>query len=136
MANIYFCGHGEWPTSKEASAFVNLPKNTTFKVYTPVGRFLSLQQAGLIIQSAPGALAPDQVFNAYQSTPNLRLYPAPEFKDDFNGFGAGVVMVTAATSLKDLLLKYEGNDLHWCACRVRFQGLDTTEGGFNDDYNL
>ncbi len=81
---------------------------------------------------------PDQRFRSYQSCTDLMLSPATEYRGHFQQAGTGggnqVHMVTQDTMLSELLRQFEGNDLHWLACRVRFGGLDTTEGGHNDDY--
>jgi hypothetical protein len=138
MANIYLCGHGEWMTNGVASGFVSLPAHTTMSFYTPVGRFLSIGQARRILTGAADALQPDQVFRPYQSVTDLLLAPAPEMRVRFMTAAleahATCVMVDRDTMLAELVQEYAGNDLHWLACRVRFSGLDTTEGGFNDDY--
>jgi len=138
MADIYFCGHGEWHTTGAASGFVNLPAGTTLAVYTPIGRFLWISQACSILQGQPNALTADQTFQPYKSVTDLTLSPAPEMRVKFMtaalGGGKTAVMVDRDTKLADLVEEYKGNNLHWLACRVRHGGLDTTEGGFNDDY--
>lgn len=138
MANIYLCGHGEWNTRGAHSGFVEVPPRTTVRFYTPVGRFLSVGQACAILGGQPGALAPDQVFEQYKNVTDLTLHPAEEVRVRFMQAAlnahATAVMMDKARSLGDLLKEYAGNDLHWLACRVRFSGLDTTEGGLNDDY--
>jgi len=138
MANIYLCGHGEWVTKGARTGFVKVPGRTTVRFYTPIGRFLSITQACDIIGSKPGALPADQTFDQYKNVTDLTLHPAEEMRVRFIQAGlnahATVVMMDHMQSLGDLLKEYAGNDLHWMACRVRFQGKDTTEGGFNDDY--
>ncbi|MFD2561618.1 putative adhesin [Aquimarina rubra] len=134
MADIYLCGHGEWPTTGEGYIYCQVPANTTFSVYTPVGRFLDFSYTQQLLSQGPASLPADQVFSSYSNTPNLRLLPAPGYSALFHAYDANVVMVDVNTSLEELFRRYQGNDIHWCACRGRFRGLDTTEGGFNDDY--
>lgn len=138
MANIYLCGHGEWHTAGAQSGFVHLPPRTTLKFYTPVGRFLWVTQACDILRGSPQALTPDQAFGPYQSVTDLTLSPAEEMRVQFMtaalGGGVTAIMVDRQQTLAQLLEEYAGNDLHWLACRVRFGGLDTQQGGFNDDY--
>ncbi len=138
MADIYLCGHGAWTTSKRATVFTTVPRGTSLSMYTPIGRFLGLGQACAILRGDQGRLMPDQVFRAYQSTTDLELSPATEFSGQFqqagNAGGGQVHMVLAETMLSTLLRQFEGHNLHWLACRVRFGGRDTTEGGFNDDF--
>ncbi|BDG70249.1 putative adhesin [Roseomonas fluvialis] len=140
MADIYLCGHGEWKTNGVPSGFANVPARTTVHFYTPIGRFLSIDQAMAIMGKGPGALQPDQSVGAYRTVTDLALYPAPEMRVRFMtaalNAGATAVMVDHDSMLSDLLTEYAGHDVHWLACRVRFSGLDTTEGGFNDDYML
>ena len=139
MANIYLCGHGEWATVGAASGFVHLPPRTTLRVYTPIGRFLWIEQACAIMRGTPGALDPDQTFSQYQSVTDLTLHPAPEMRDLFLAAaltgGVRAEMVNQPRTLAQLAADFAGNDLHWLACRVRFGGRDTTQGGFNDDYD-
>ena len=138
MANVFLCGHGEWKTSGRATIFATVPRGSTLSVYTPIGRFLGLSQACAILRGDQGRLTPDQKFRAYQSCTDLTLCPATEYGGQFRQAGASgghqVHMVLGDTMLSDLMRQFEGDDLHWMACRVRFRGLDTTEGGFNDDY--
>ncbi|MGV6849063.1 MAG: putative adhesin [Marinibacterium sp.] len=132
--DIYLCGHGSW----EKSGFTNLPKGTTFSVYTPVGRYLGLDQAELIMKGLTGALPADQVFGQYSSVTDLTLHPCKEFETEFKAAAAAgggtCVMVDTDTKLSSLLRTHAGNNIHWCACRARFGSLDTTEGGLNEDY--
>jgi hypothetical protein len=138
MANIYLCGHGEWATTGARTGFITLPPRTTVSFYTPVGRFLWISQACDIMRGAPGALTPDQTYRQYQSVTDLTLHPAPEMRVRFTTAAlssrAQMEMVGRATTLEALVEEFAGNDLHWLACRVRFGGLDTAEGGFNNDY--
>lgn len=80
----------------------------------------------------------DQAFGPYQSVTDLTLSPAEEMRVQFMtaawGGGVTAIMVDRQQTLAQLLEEYAGNDLHWLACRVRFGGLDTQQGGFNDDY--
>ncbi|MCX6626131.1 MAG: hypothetical protein NTW28_00680 [Candidatus Solibacter sp.] len=137
MANIYFCGHGAWATTGASTGFTHLPPGTTLRVYTPVGRFLSIDQATAILRKDQGALTPDQTFSQYQSVTDLTLSPCPEHKFQFMlaalSGGVRAEMVEQDRTLAQLAAEFAGNDLHWLACRIRFGGLDTTEGGFNDD---
>ncbi len=138
MANVFLCGHGEWKTSGVGAIFTTVPRGTSLSVYTPIGRFLGLSQACEILRGDQGRLTPDQKFHGYQSCTNLTLCPATEYGGQFRQAGISgsnqVHMVLANTKLSELLQQFEGHDLHWMACRVRFGGRDTTEGGFNDDY--
>lgn len=140
MADIYLCGHGEWKTSGMPTGFASVPAGTTVSLYTPVGRFLGIGQAMKILAKAPDALKPDEVVQPYRTVTDLLLHPAPEMRVRFMtaalSSGANAVMVDKESLLSELMAEYAGNDLHWLACRVRFSGLDTTEGGFNDDYML
>lgn len=134
MPDIYLCGHGAW----SKSGFTSLPKNTTLRVYTPVGRYLGLDQARAIMQNSPGALTSDQYFKPFESVTDMTLQPCPEYASDFAAAAAGAPgtlhMVTVNTQLSELLKVFAGNDLYWLACRVRFGALDTTQGGLNEDY--
>jgi hypothetical protein len=136
MANIYLCGHGEWATKGAKSGFGIVPKGTSVSFYTPVGRFLSITQVQGIMGGT--GLPADQKFLAYQSATDVMLHPAPEMRGRFAraaaATGARVAFADRPTRLSELMERYAGNDLHWCACRVRFEGKDTTEGGYNDDY--
>lgn len=136
MADIYLLGHGEWQSRGTAKAFCQVPKNTSVVFYTPVGRFINSDQTAEIMRGDPNALEPYQTIRQFKQCPNLTLSDGV-FGDEITALlrtGVRFARVLVPTSLEDLMEKYAGNKLHWLACRVMFGHLDTTQGGFNDDY--
>jgi hypothetical protein len=136
MADIYLLGHGSWDRRGAANAFTSVPKDTSVLFYTPVGRFISARQVAAILRGDPGCLRPAQEFKAYSNCPQVELSDGLFAVEEQAILTSGkrFVRVSVDTLLSDLLEKYAGNRLHWLACFPRLAGLDTTEGGYNDDY--
>jgi hypothetical protein len=135
-------GHGTWDTKGAVDAYTKVPKGTSLIIYTPIGRFIGSSQTSDILLDAPGRLNSHHTFTEFKSCPNTTLSHGL-FIDEEDALtnsgktyyhpGAGLVM-----KLSDILNAdgYKGNTLHWLACQPRFNHLDTTQGGFNDDYLL
>lgn len=136
MADIYLVGHGAWNTIGKAQAFCTVPKNTEVIFYTPVGRFLNSDQTAEIVTGAPGALQPDHTVGAFKQCTNLTLTHGlfPNEVAALNASGVQYHEVHVPTSLSSLLEQFQGNRLHWVACRVRLGVRDFDHGGTNQDY--
>jgi hypothetical protein len=123
MADLYLCGHGAWDTIGAATGFVNLPRDTTVKFYSETGQVLYLGQACDILAHLPNAPAPVQSFTQYQSVRDMKLYPCPEYRTDFEqaalAGGSTMAMANGEIMLSDVVNQYPGYDLHWLACSVR-----------------
>jgi hypothetical protein len=121
VAKIYFFGHGGWDPRGQESGFTTVPSGSTFSFYTEANTLMTLKFGCELIEgTAKGE--PDQKFAQFQSCPNMTLYPAPEFHGHVGQAmaksGATVIVANQALKLKDLFLKYPGQDIVWIACRA------------------
>ncbi len=142
MANIYLMGHGTWATKGATDAYTKVPKGTSVVIYTPIGRFISSSQTSAILLDAPNRLTPHHTFTEFKSCPNITLSHGLFLEEEQALTNSGKTYyhpgVGARTKLSDILDSdaFKGNTIHWLACQPRFNHLDTTQGGFNDDYLL
>jgi hypothetical protein len=136
MADIYLLGHGAWRTVGKSNIYTQVPKGTSVVFYTPIGRFISSRQTSAIMLGAQNRLRPYQEFTEFKTCPNVILSDGVFKIEALALLASGVrfARVIERTPLSALLIKYGGNRLHWLACQPRLGGLDTEEGGFNDDY--
>jgi hypothetical protein len=123
MPDIYICGHGGWGIIGRSSIFVRIPAATEVLFYKEIGDVLYVSEAEAIMRRAPDALRPARTVGASTQCPDMTLYPAREF---WNNFGAAAQAggvpwhaVAAATRLSQFLERYRGARIHWIACSVR-----------------
>jgi hypothetical protein len=123
MADIYVCGHGGWGVIGYSSIFIKIPAGTEVVFYKEIGDVLYVSEAEDILRKAANALPPARVETAFHQCPDMTLYPAQEF---WNNFGAAAATggvswhaVAGESKLSYFLERYPGTRIHWIACSVR-----------------
>lgn len=140
MPDIYLMGHGTWSTKGATDAYTLVPKGTSVVIYTPVGRYINSSQTSDILLDSPNRLAPYHTFTEFKLCPNTTLAHGLFLREEQAITSSGKTYyhpgVGVMTKLSEILDSdaFKGNTIHWLACQPRFNGLDTTQGGFNDDY--
>ena len=121
--DIYVCGHGGWGVDGRSSIFVQVPAGTEVVFYKEIGDVLYVSEAEAILRGAPNALRPARVIRSFESCPEMTLYPAREFWQNFGAAAtAGGVnwhAVASPTQLSYFLRSHTPSRLHWIACSSR-----------------
>ncbi len=123
MPGIYVCGHGGWGTIGRPSVFTTVPAGAEVVLYTEIGSVLYVSQAVEILSRSGNAPRPVRTIGSRRQCPDLTLYPAQEFWNDFGRAATqgGTQWLAAAqpTSLSSILLRHGLGRVHWIACGVR-----------------
>ena len=121
--NIYICGHGGWSTLGSATVFTTVPAGTEIVFYKEVGNPLMLDEAEDVLKGASTAPLPARTVRAYMQTPDMTIYPCPEFEANFAAAaaagGARAFMVSGQMKLSEVFHRFPGSRIHWMACSVR-----------------
>jgi len=121
--DIYVCGHGGWDTIGRSAIFTRVPSGSEVVFYKEIGEAMLVSEAEEILSLSPAAPRPERIIEGGQRAPEMTLYPAREFWNEFgraaSASGVNWHAVARDTPLSHFLQTYAWARIHWIACSVR-----------------